>query len=112
MLWSSVPIKKKNTNSGKSLTSVSGEQSKIEGLDKTVEVQQGPGQGLVQAHGVGLDSGLEDDIFLSANLSVVETHRGSDVTLNCRVKRNSDYGTVRISSNNPSSCHLVICCCR
>ena len=45
-----------------------------------------------------MDDGGEERIFLSANLTVVETHRGSDVTLNCRIIRNTDYGTV--SSNN------------
>ena len=45
-----------------------------------------------------MEDGGEERIFLSANLTVVETHRGSDVTLNCRVIRNTDYGTV--SSNN------------
>ena len=55
-------------------------------------------QRLIQAQGLAGDDGGEDRIFLSANLTVVETHRGSDVTLNCRVIRNTDYGTV--SSNN------------
>ena len=45
-----------------------------------------------------MDDGGEDRMFLSPNLTVVETHRGSDVTLNCWVIRNTDYGTV--SSNN------------
>ena len=53
---------------------------------------------MIQAQGLALDDGGEDRIFLSANLTVVETHCGSDVTLNCRVIRNTDYGTV--SSNN------------
>ena len=53
---------------------------------------------MIQAQGLALDDGGEDRIFLSANLTVVETHSGSDVTLNCRVIRNTDYGTV--SSNN------------
>ena len=53
---------------------------------------------MIQAQGLALDDGEEDRIFLSANLTVVETHSGSDVTLNCRVIRNTDYGTV--SSNN------------
>ena len=70
---------------------------------------------MIQAQGVAVDDGGEDRIFLSANLTVVETHRGSDVTLNCRVVRNTDYGTV--SSNNRGEyvafyCHFLICCCR
>ena len=54
------------------------------------------GQG-IQAHGVGAGQGAEHEIFLSANFTLVETHKGSDTRLNCRVKRGSDYGTVRRS---------------
>ena len=86
-----------------------GGQYKTEGRIKEPEVQ-----GLIQAQGLALEEGGEERIFLSANLTVVETHRGSDVTLNCRVIRNTDYGTV--SSNNRRVgafyCHFVICCCR
>ena len=53
----------------------------------------GPG-GEVQAHGVVGPGGGEGDIFLSANNTLVETHKGTDTTLNCRVARDSDYGTV------------------
>ena len=49
----------------------------------------------IEAHGVGFGLENEAGIFLTSNYSVVETHRGSDVTLNCRVKRGSDFGTVR-----------------
>ena len=47
----------------------------------------------IQAHGVGGGSD-PDEIFLSSNFTLVETHRGSDTTLNCRVRRGSDFGTV------------------
>ena len=47
----------------------------------------------IQAHGVGAASD-SDEIFLSSNFTLVETHRGSDTTLNCRVRRGSDFGTV------------------
>ena len=47
----------------------------------------------IQAHGVGVGS-ESDEIFLSSNFTLVETHRGSDTTLNCRVRRGSDFGTV------------------
>ena len=60
------------------------------------------GQG-IQAHGVGAGQGAEHEIFLSANFTLVETHKGSDTRLNCRVKRGSDYGTVRRSTVHCSS---------
>ena len=50
---------------------------------------------VIQAHGVGgPELGEEGHIFLSANNTVVETHKGTDTTLNCRIARDSDYGTV------------------
>ena len=49
----------------------------------------------IQAHGV---AGLKDPIFLSANNTRVDTHQGTDVTLNCRLARDSDYGTVSFFS--------------
>ena len=50
---------------------------------------------VIQAHGVGGPGyGGEGNVFLSANNSRVETHKGTDITLNCRVARDSDYGTV------------------
>ena len=36
-------------------------------------------------------------IFLSRNNTVVETHLGADVRLNCRITRDSDYGTVNFT---------------
>ena len=33
-------------------------------------------------------------IFLSRNNSLVETHLGADIRLNCRITRDSEYGTV------------------
>ena len=51
---------------------------------------------MIRAHGVELGRASEHEIFLSANFTLVETHKGSDTRLNCRVKRGSDYGTVRI----------------
>ena len=58
---------------------------------------------VIQAHGVGgADVEGEGNIFLSANNSRVETHKGTDITLNCRVARDSDYGTVSTKSQNLS----------
>ena len=54
-------------------------------------------QAVIQAHGVGGPGlGGEGQIFLSANNTVVETHMGTDTTLNCRIAR--DYGTVSQSA--------------
>lgn len=50
--------------------------------------------GKIRAHGVDLDKESDHEIFLSANFSLVEAHKGSDATLNCRVRRNSDFGTI------------------
>ena len=62
----------------------------------------------IEAHGVGYDGVGEDEngIFLTSNFTLVETHQGSDVTLNCRVKRGSDFGTVQhfISLINQKFC--------
>ena len=56
-------------------------------------------QAVIQAHGVGGPGlGGEGQIFLSANNTVVETHMGTDTTLNCRIARDSDYGTVSQSA--------------
>ena len=49
---------------------------------------------MIQAHGVGGPGVGEGGIFLSANNTVVETHKGTDTTINCRITRDSDYGTV------------------
>jgi len=35
-------------------------------------------------------------IFLSRNNTLVETHLGAEVRLNCRITRDSEYGTVNI----------------
>ena len=50
----------------------------------------------VHAHGVGGGGGGEGEIFLSANNTVVETTKGTDISINCRIARDSDYGTVSI----------------
>ena len=48
----------------------------------------------VLAHGVVGPGGGEGGIFLSANNSLVETSKGTDISINCRIARDSDYGTV------------------
>jgi len=48
----------------------------------------------IRAHGVGGLGGADGEIFLSANNTLVETHKGTDTTLNCRIARDSDYGTI------------------
>ena len=59
---------------------------------------------VIQAHGVGgPELGAEGHIFLSANNTVVETHKGTETTLNCRIARDSDYGTVSCSLESKKS---------
>ena len=50
---------------------------------------------LIRAQGVA-PTGPAHPIFLSGNNSLVESHRGADARLSCRVRRESDYGTVSI----------------
>ena len=55
----------------------------------------GPPLPLIRAQGVA-PTGPAHPIFLSGNNSLVESHRGADARLSCRVRRESDYGTVSI----------------
>lgn len=79
------------------LLSISGETLRNRRSDQDASPSQllskdDPGK--IRAHGVNLDKESDHEIFLSANFSLVEAHKGSDATLNCRVRRNSDFGTI------------------
>jgi len=79
------------------LLSISGETLRNRRSDQDASPSQllskdDPGK--IRAHGVDLDRESDHEIFLSANFSLVEAHKGSDATLNCRVRRNSDFGTI------------------
>ena len=61
---------------------------------------------MIQAHGVGGPGVVEGGIFLSANNTVVETHKGTDTTINCRITRDSDYGTVSYNGKHTTNADL------
>lgn len=64
---------------------------------------------VIQAHGVGgPELGAEGHIFLSANNTVVETHKGTETTLNCRIARDSDYGTISWFKRDSKDSRLIL----